>query len=211
MAHAAGFQFDNEADDDIPDRHYGKPYDRELYNQLAAIMKLKEAEMAKDAAYCRRKGIPQTPPSERFKDLRKYLYEHQSEARTDTALVACSHTTRPYQCMRARADMMRANPAFPLTFSQRLGALGRTPSLPMGRRGSSSFVSFLARQLSQDPTDSRSDAIHATAMQGRFKKKTPLLLKDREDRKPPDKGGRKSRTHKSRKNRSRKSCKNRNL
>jgi hypothetical protein len=178
MAHAATRKFDNDADDDIPDRHYGKPYDRELYNQLAVLMKLKEAEMAKDADYCRRKGIPQTPPSERYKDLRKYLYEHQPEARSDTALVACSHTTRPDQCMRARASMMLANPNFQLTVRQRLRALGRTPSLVSMSHRYPSLVSFLAKQLSKNPTDSWNDGKHATAMQGRSKKKSPLLLEN---------------------------------
>lgn len=200
MAHAAGFQFDNDADDDIPDRHYGKRYKRKLYNQLAAIKKLKDLEIGEIGTG--------TYLSDRYKDLRKYLYEHQPEARTDTALVACSHATRPDQCMRARASMMVANPAFPLTFRERLGALGRTPSLAMGRQGRSSLVSFLAKRLSQNPTDSRSDAMRsmATAMQGRSKKKSPLLLKNS--------GGGKSRAHKSRKNRSRKnrkSRKNRNI
>ena len=142
-----------------------------MYNQLAAIKKLKDLEIGEIGTG--------TYLSDRYKDLRKYLYEHQPEARTDTALVACSHATRPDQCMRARASMMVANPAFPLTFRERLGALGRTPSLPMGRQGRSSLVSFLAKRLSQNPTDSRSDAMRsmATAMQGRSKKKSPLLLK----------------------------------
>ena len=206
MAHAATPNFDNDADDDIPDRHYGKPYDRELYNQLAALMKLKEAEMAKDAAYCRRKGIPQTPPSDRYKDLRKYLYEHQLEARTDTALIACSHTTRPEQCMRARASMMLANPNFHLTVRQRLRALGRTPSLVSMSRRYPSLVSFLAKQLSKNPTDSWSDGKHATAMQGRSKKKSPLLLENGK------KNGGKSRTHQSHKGqKSRKSRKSRKI
>ena len=171
--------FDDGEDDDIPDRHYGKPYNRELHNQLAGIMKLKQAAVDEDLKYAKKHRTGANPLSDRFKDLRKYLYEHQPEARTDTALVACSHATRPDQCMRARASMMVANPAFPLTFRERLGALGRTPSLPMGRQGRSSLVSFLAQRLSQNPTDSRSDAMRsmATAMQGRSKKKSPLLLK----------------------------------
>jgi hypothetical protein len=190
MARAAT-TFDNDADDDIPDRHYGKPYDRELYNQLAATMKLKQAEMDEDAAYWHRQRTSPPPPSERYKDLRKYLYEHQPEANTDTALVACSHTTRPGQCMRARASMMVANPTFPLTARQRLGALGRTPSLVSMSHRYPSFTSFLVKQLSKNPTDSWSDGKHAIAMQGRSKKKSPLLLENGK------KNGGKSRTHKS--------------
>ena len=186
MARAAT-TFDNDADDDIPDRHYGKPYDRELYNQLAATMKLKQAEMDEDAAYWHRQRTSPPPPSERYKDLRKYLYEHQPEANTDTALVACSHTTRPDQCMRARASMMMAaNPTFPLTISQRLGALARTPFLPMGRIG---FTSVLANRLSRDLTDRRSQGMSAEHIQKRAQKQKPLLLKNH---------GGKSRTHKSR-------------
>ena len=45
MAHAAAPKFDDGADDDIPDRHYGKKYKRKLYNDLAGIMKLKQAEV----------------------------------------------------------------------------------------------------------------------------------------------------------------------
>jgi hypothetical protein len=200
MASAAGF--DNDADDDIPDRHYGKPYDRELYNQLAALMKLKEAEMAKDAAYWHRQRTSPPPPSDRYKDLRKYLYEHQPQANTDTALVACSHTTRPDQCMRARTNMMIANPTFPLTARQRLGALGRTPSLASMSHRYPSFTSFLVKQLSKKPTDSWSDAKYTEVMQGRTKKKSPLLLENGK------KNGGKSRTHQSHKSRSRKNRKN---
>ena len=45
MAHAAARpKFDNDADDEIKARHLGKPYNRKLYNQLAAIKKLKDDE-----------------------------------------------------------------------------------------------------------------------------------------------------------------------
>lgn len=208
MAHAATPKFNNYADDDIPDRHYGKPYDRELYNQLAALMKLKEDEMSKDAAYSRRKGNPQMPPSERYMDLRKYLDEHQPEARTDLAMVACSRATRRDQCMRARADMMRANPAFSLTFSQRLGALGRTPSSQMSHRGNPLLVPLLADRLSRDPTDTRSQGMIAEYIQKRTKKQKPLLLlKNHGGKSRKSRRGKKS--CKSR--RGQKSCKSRNL
>ena len=202
--------FDDGEDDDIPDRHYGKPYNRELHNQLAGIMKLKQAAVDEDLKYAKKHRTGANPLSDRFKDLRKYLYEHQPQANTDTALVACSHATRPDQCMRARSSMMMASPTFGLTLNQRLRALGRTPSLATGSMARPSLVTFLAKRLARkisrnstdrdiDDSDSHMVRKYATNIQ---KRRSPS----------PDKGGRKSRkSHKSRSRKNRKSRKNRNL
>ena len=206
MAHAATPKFDNEQDDDTKERHYGNSYDRKMYNRLAALMKLKEAEMTKDTVHYRRRGIFPPPPSERYIDLRNYLDARQPEARTDLAMVACSHATRPEQCMRARTSMMVANPTFPLSFSQRLGALGRTPSSQMGHRGSPLLVSLLANRLSRDPTDTRSQGMIAEYIQKRTKEQKPLLLKNHGGKSRKSRRGQKSRSRKNRKGRN-----NRNL
>ena len=205
MARAATPKFDNDADDEIEERHLGKPYNRKLYNQLAAIKKLKDAEIGEiDRS---------TYLSPRYRDIRAYLHNNRGDAEIDTSLVACSHATSPAQCRLAQASMVQANRYTGLTLNQRLRALARTPSLAMGMMARPSLVSFLARRLSRRPSGSgslRDVSRDATAIQ---KKRSPLLLKDREDRTPPDSGGGgKSRTHKSRKGRkNRKSRKNRNI
>ena len=198
--------FDDGEDDDIPDRHYGKPYNRELHNQLAGIMKLKQAAVDEDLKYAKKHRTGANPLSDRFKDLRKYLYQHQPQANTDTALVACSHATRPDQCMRARSSMMMASPTFGLTLNQRLRALGRTPSLATGSMARPSLVTFLAKRLARKISrNSRNIDDSGSHMQ------VSKYATDIQKKRSPDKGGRKSRTHKSRKNRSRKSRKNRNI
>lgn len=207
MAHAARRKFDNDADDEITERHLGKPYNRKLYNELAAIKNLKDAEIGEIDRY--------TYLSPRYRDIRAYLHNNRGAAEIDTSLVACSHATSPAQCRLAQTSMVQANRYTGLTFRQRLRALARTPSLAMGMMARPSLVSFLARRLSRRPSGSGSlidVSRDATAIQ---KKRSPLLLKDREDRTPPDSGGGKSRTHKSRKSRkgrkNRKSRKNRNI
>ena len=215
MARAATPKFDNDADDEIEERHLGKPYNRKLYNQLAAIKKLKDAEIGEiDRS---------TYLSPRYRDIRAYLHNNRGDAEIDTSLVACSHATSPAQCRLAQASMVQANHYTGLTLNQRLRALARAPSLAMGMMARPSLVSFLARRLARKPSGSDSHgevSRYATAIQ---KKRSPLLLKDREDRTPPDSGsgggggggGGKSRTHKSRKSRkgrkNRKSRKNRNI
>lgn len=210
---ARALAFDNDADDEIMERHLGKPYNRKLYNQLATIKKLKDAEIGEiDRS---------TYLSPRYRDIRAYLHNNRGDAEIDTSLVACSHATSPAQCRLAQASMVQANRYTGLTLNQRLRALARAPSLAMGMMARPSLVSFLARRLARRPSGSGSHgevSRYATAIQ---KKRSPLLLKDREDRTPPDSGsgggggGGKSRTHKSRKSRkgrkNRKSRKNRNI
>lgn len=91
--------------------------------------------------------------SDSYKDMRKYLFTHKPEAETEHALVACTHSVRPEQCVVARRNMMIANPTWPITTKQRLQALGRTPFLPAydGNR-TPGFTSLLARRLTSNPT-----------------------------------------------------------
>ena len=99
MAHAAGF--DNDADDDIKDRHLGKPYSRKSYHALAHIKKLKDDAIGPiDRS---------TFLSPRYRDIRAYLHNNLGAAEIDTSLVACSHATSPAQCRLARASMVEAN------------------------------------------------------------------------------------------------------
>ena len=135
MAHAARFQFDNDADDEITDRHLGKPYNRKLYKELAHIKKLKDAVIGPiDRS---------TFLSPRYRDIRAYLHNNLGAAEIDTSQVACSHATSPAQCRLARASMVQANRYTGLSLDQRLRALARTPSLPMGM-ARPSLVAFLA-------------------------------------------------------------------
>ena len=186
MAHAAGF--DNDADDEITDRHVGKPYNRKLYKELAHIKKLKDAVI-----------VPidrSTFLILRYRDICAYLHNNLGAAEIDTSQVACSHATSPAQCRLARASMVQANRYTGLSLDQRLRALARTPSLPMGMMARPSLVAFLAKRLarkisrnSRDPRDVGSHmqvSKRATDIQ---KRRSPS----------PDKGGRKSRkSHKSR-------------
>lgn len=172
-------EFDNDADDDIEERHYGKPYDRKLYNELAGIMKHKHAAVDKDAADLRTQRLHPSPLTERFKDIRKYLYQHQPEANTDTALVACLHTNIPYYYIRAMSSMMKYNPIFPLTVKERCRAIGKTPLLVMEPRHDHSLASLLVKRLSVNPTDYRSGPSFARVIQSRHsEKKSPLLLEN---------------------------------
>jgi hypothetical protein len=196
MAHAAGF--DNDADDDIDQRHLGKPYSRKSYHALAHIKKLKDRAIGPIDR--------NTFLSPRYRDIRAYLHNNLGAAEIDTSLVACSHATSPAQCRLARASMVQANKYTGLSLNQRLRALARTPSFAMGTMAHPSLVTFLAKRLARKISrNSRNIDDSGSHMQ------VSKYATDIQKKRSPDKGGRKSRTHKSRKNRSRKSRKNRNI
>lgn len=199
MAHAAGF--DNDADDDIKDRHLGKPYSRKSYHALAHIKKLKDHAIG---------PIDRTTfLSPRYRDIRAYLHNNLGAAEIDTSLVACSHATSPAQCRLARASMVEANKYTGLTLNQRLRALARTPSFAMGTMARPSLVTFLAKRLARKISRNSTDPLDVGSHM-QVSKRAADIQKRRSP--SPDKGGRKSRkSHKSRSRKNRKSHKNRNL
>lgn len=144
-------------DEDDETRYFGTPYEREKYLKLHERKKLEDNEMAQLAVQYPPSSYGAPYMSDSYKDMRKYLFEHQpqaqaEEAQTERALVACAHSTRPEQCMAARENMMLVNPTWPITTKQRLQVLGRTPFLPAydGNR-LPGFTSLLARRLTSHP------------------------------------------------------------
>jgi len=199
MAHAAGF--DNDADDEITDKHAGSTYDRKLYHALARIKKLKDDAIGPIYS--------STFLSPRYRDIRRYLHDHRGAAEIDIPLVACSHATSPAQCRLAQASMVQANKYTGLSLNQRLRALARTPSFAMGMMARPSLVTFLAKRLARRISRNSRDP-HEVGSHMQVSKRAADIHKRRSP--SPDKGGRKSRkSHKSRSRKNRKSRKNRNL
>ncbi len=150
MAHAATPKFDNDADDEITERHLGKPYNRKLYKELAHIKELKDREIGPINR--------STFLSDRYRDIRRYLHANRGAAEIDTSLVACSHATNPAQCRLAQASMVEANKYTGLSLNQRLRALARTPSFAMGMMARPSLVTFLAKRLARKISRNSRDA-----------------------------------------------------